>query len=331
MKVVLAEAREFDAAALSLLRSLGEVVALDGEPGSLAASLRDAEVLFVRLRHRIDAALLSRAPQLKVIVSPTTGLDHIDLAAAERHGIAVLSLKGETAFLESVTATAELTWALILNLARPVAAAHASVMAGAWSRDLWKGRELKGKTLGIVGYGRLGRIVADYAQAFRMAVLVHDPKLRGVPPAVRQTTLEELLEQADIVTLHVPLEPGTIGLIGRAELERMRAGAWLINTSRGEVIDEAALLRSLQSGHLGGAALDVLSDEAKGQADWLARSDLARFAAASDRLIITPHIGGATRESMRDTEAFMARKLLAYLGGEGAASAAAPTNATRQV
>lgn len=331
MKVLLAEAQDFSPEALSLLDDLGQVVALDGDLESLRVALPDAEVLFVRLRHRIDATLLDRAPLLKVIVTPTTGLDHIDLDAAQRHGVAVLSLQGETAFLQNVTATAELTWALILNLARPIAAAHRSVLAGTWSRDDWKGRELKGKTLGLVGYGRLGRIVADYAQAFRMPVLAHDPYVTDFRHGVTPVSLEDLLERADIVSIHVPLNAETVGLIGASALRRMKAGAWLVNTSRGEVIDEAALLQALQTGHLGGAGLDVLAGEGKGDDGWMAKSALLRYAATSDRLIIAPHIGGATVESMRDTEVFMARKLRAFLGKErGRAPAGKGNNAVRQ-
>lgn len=313
MKIVLAESADFCAEALSLLEEAGEIVALDGERASLCSGLGDADVLFIRLRHRITAPLLDQAPNLKAIVSPTTGLDHIDLDAAQRRGVAVLSLKGETVFLQNVTATAELAWALILNLARPIAAAHASTLGGAWTRDAWKGWELKEKTLGIVGFGRLGRIVAGYAQAFRMTVLAYDPFVESFAAGVTATDLGDLLARADIVSLHVPLDAGTRTMIDAAALARMKPGAWLINTSRGEVVDEAALIKALRSGHLGGAALDVLADEAKGRDGWLADSALARFARQCNRLIITPHIGGATVESMRDTEIFMAKKLLNFL------------------
>lgn len=310
MRILLAEAESYSPEALGLYRTMGEVRCENlADRAALLAAVGDAEVLVVRLRHHIDAAAMQAAPGLRAIVSPTTGLDHIDLRAAATRGIAVLSLKGETDFLNNVTATAELTWALVLELARRVGAAHGDVLAGRWNRDAWVGRSLKGRTLGLLGFGRLGRIVADYGRAFRMPVIAHDPHVADYPAGVRAVACDELLAAADILSIHVPLDESTVGLVGQAEFARMKAGAWLINTARGRIVDEAALLQALRDGHLGAAALDVLAGEVSDDAGWLQANALRAYARANGNLILTPHIGGATTDAMAETEVFMARKL----------------------
>ena len=182
---------------------------------------------------------------------------------------------------------------------------------GGWNRDLFRGHELHQKTIGVVGYGRLGRIVTRYVHAFDAHVLAADPHitLSDVASEVTLVPLEALLPAADIVTLHVNLDPTTIGFFGRAQFAAMKRGAWFINTSRGELVDEVALLEALQQGHLAGAALDVLGDEeATG-----GRHPLVAYARWHPNLIITPHIGGGTVESMAKTECVLARRLTAVL------------------
>jgi D-3-phosphoglycerate dehydrogenase / 2-oxoglutarate reductase len=309
MKIVIAESTDFSAAAAEELRRIGEVAALPGDRAALMAALPDADVLWVRLRHRVDSEVLRVAPRLKYIVTNTTGLNHIDLEESKRLGIEVLSLRGETTFLDDVRATAELTVGLLLGLMRAVPAAASHVRAGGWDRDSFKGRELYGKTIGVVGYGRLGRIVARYVRAFDMRVLTTDPNVAAsaVGPEVTMVDLPELLRGSDVVTLHVALSPATVSLLGGAELDQMRRGSFLVNTSRGELLDEPALLRALESGHLAGAALDVLCGE---QDLDLAIHPLVRYAQAHTNLLITPHIGGCTWESLAKTEEFLARRLV---------------------
>ena len=315
MNVLIAEADGYSPEAMRLFRALGESrCGAFGDRAAFLAALGEVEVLVIRLRHRIDAEALNAAPRLRVIVSPTTGLDHIDLAEASERGIAVLSLKGETEFLQNVTATAELTWALILELARRVGEAHQDVLRGKWNRDAWIGRSLKGRTLGVLGFGRLGRIVADYGHAFRMPVIAHDPYVERYPAHVRAVALGDLLASADILSIHVPLSTETVHLIGSAEIARMKPGAWVVNTARGKIVDEAALLAALRSGAIAAAGLDVLADETAEAEGWLKSNALRAYAQSHSNLILTPHIGGATADAMADTEVFMARKLLAHLG-----------------
>lgn len=302
------EPQDYSDAARQILRQVGE---LDEKPLSraeLLACIGEYDVLVVRLAHQIDRAVIETGRRLKAIVSATTGLDHIDLAAARENGIAVLSLRGETEFLDTIPATAEHTWALLLALIRRIPQAFASVLQGEWNRDRFRGHDLAGKNLGIVGLGRIGRKVARYALAFEMQVHAYDPHTdRWLEDVTRQESLEDLLRLSQILTLHVPLEERTRGLIGRRELARLPAGAILINTSRGEVVDEVALVEALESGHLAGAALDVVHHER--QPEMRSNNPLLAYARSHDNLLLTPHIGGATWESMGKTEIFVARKL----------------------
>lgn len=312
MKLLLAESRGFPPAALATLRKAADVVAADLDRSGLLAAVRDVDALWVRLRNTIDAEVFDAALRLKILVTPTTGLNHVDLAEAAGRGVQVLSLRGEADFLKDVRATAELTIGLILALVRHIPAATRHARSGGWNRDAFEGRELYGKTAGVVGYGRLGRIVARYLRALDMHVLVSDPHLDApsVEPGVSGVSLEELLRQSDLVTLHASLSDATAGFFGRREFQSMKPGAWFVNTARGELIDEAALLESLESGRLAGAAVDVLCDE---DSTGMSGHRLVEYARTSDRLLITPHIGGCTVESLDKTETFLAEKLATML------------------
>jgi D-3-phosphoglycerate dehydrogenase len=289
---------------MEVLKTLGDVVAGDLDRAELIGAISDVNVLWVRLRHRIDRELLDAACKLRVIASPTTGLDHIDLASAAERGITVVSLRGATEFLRDVRATAELTIGLMLSLLRQIGAASRDVVAGNWNRDRFKGRELRGATVGLVGYGRLGRLVAGYLRAFGANVIATDPYVSTAD--VPLVALSALLAQSDIVSLHVALTEQTHGLIDARAFSGLKPGALLINTSRGAIVDETALLSALDSGRLAGAALDVIAGE---HSDGLRDSPLVAYAAGHENLLITPHIGGCTFESMEATEVYLAEQL----------------------
>jgi D-3-phosphoglycerate dehydrogenase / 2-oxoglutarate reductase len=316
IRILNAEPENYSAEAASILNGLGQVLNGPMERAELLAALPDVDVLIVRLAHRVDREVLERAAQLKAIVTATTGVDHIDLEAAGAKGVAVLSLRGETEFLRTIPATAEHTWGLLLALIRHVPAAFQSVLGGQWERDRFKGHDLAGQTLGILGLGRIGEMVAGYGQAFRMKVIAFDPQRTSWPKGVeRMESQAELLSQSPILSIHVPLNSSTQGLIGASELSLLPQGAWLVNTSRGQVLDETALLQALESGHLSGAAVDVLAEE---RSEAMLDSPLIQYAREHSNLLITPHIGGATFESMAATEIFMARKLKDFLEKSGA-------------
>lgn len=268
--------------------------------------------LFIGLRNLIDSEVLERAEQLRCIVTPTTGLNHIDMLLTEEKGVAVLSLRGETEFLSTVSATAELTWGMLLALVRNIPAAHESVMAGEWMRNRFYGNELRGRTLGILGFGRLGKMLNAYGQAFGMKVLAHDTSPVSVGD-VESVGLTELLVRSDVISVNLALNDETRGMLGREEFSHVKQGAFLVNTARGEILDEDAFLESLATGRLAGAAIDVMAGETSGNQNWLKESKLHAYARDHSNLIITPHIGGVTYESVEKTNRFIIEKLANYL------------------
>lgn len=310
--MVIAEPLHYSPEARAVLAGLGPVVEGPFDRAGLLDAVRGARVLVVRLAHQIDAEVLAAGERLEVVASPTTGTDHIDLDAAEARGVRVLTLKGETEFLASVRATPEHTWALLLALARHLPAASAAAAAGTWDRDAHRGTELAGKRLGIFGLGRVGRIVAGYGQAFDMEVHAFDSAPVAMPSVAVAPSLDALLTVSDVLLVHVPLDATTHHALGASELARLPKGALIVNTSRGAVLDEQALVDALASGHLGGAAVDVLEDErAHGGHQ---TGPLVAFARSHPhRAIVTPHIAGATWESMHRTEVFLAQRLQALI------------------
>jgi D-3-phosphoglycerate dehydrogenase len=258
--------------------------------------------------------MLEQATRCRILATPVTGLDHIDLDACAARGVRVVSLRGEVEFLEQVRGTAELTVALALALLRNIPQAANDVRAGGWNRDRFRGRELFDHTVGIVGLGRLGRLVAGYLRGFGMHVIGYDPRADFPHDlATRVESLAGLAAQADLVSLHVTYDATTRHLVDSDVLHAMKPGAFLINTSRGGVLDEQALLDALRSGRLAGAALDVLD----GEPFITAAHPLVAYAREHDNLLIVPHIGGSTVESFAKTEVFLAGKVVMALKSGG--------------
>ncbi|MDP6524745.1 MAG: NAD(P)-dependent oxidoreductase [Kiritimatiellia bacterium] len=315
VRILNAEPKGYSPKAREILNTLGEVTEKSLDRAGLLEAVAECEVLITRFGHAMDKELFAAATHLRALVSATTGLDHIDLEAAAARGVTVLSLQGETEFLKDLSATAELAWGLLLAVLRHIPQAADSVKNGMWDRDAFRGNELRGKRLGILGLGRLGHMVAEYGRAFGMPMAAYDPYASDWPMGVEiRSAVEDLMEDAQVLSLHVPLNDETRGLIEGEMLARLPAGAVLINTSRGAVVDEAALLAALESGHLAGAGLDVVADELSGGPS----QALLAYARDHDNLIITPHMGGATVESMEKAEVFMAQKLVRFLeSGEG--------------
>lgn len=233
------------------------------------------------------------------IASATTGYDHID-----SRDIPLLSLKGEP-FLKDIHATSEHVFALILSLIRHIPAAFDDVKQGNWNRDAWQGSELHGKTLGIVGYGRVGKQVARIAEGFGMTVWTCDK-------TDVSHNLDNVLRNSDIITVHVPLNDETRYMFGREQFAMMKKSAYFINTSRGGVVNDAELQSALLNRVIAGAALDVFSDEPNVEGSWLWKH-LTRHADAMHNLIITPHLGGCTAESREKTQMMMANRIVEYV------------------
>ncbi|KPK59569.1 MAG: hypothetical protein AMS21_09860, partial [Gemmatimonas sp. SG8_38_2] len=229
------------------------------DAGELEAVIGEYDALIVRSRTRVTAAIIEAGQRLRVVGRAGVGVDNIDVEAAGKRGIAVLNAPGG-----NVVSAAELTMALMLSLVRHVPQAAASLKRGEWERSRFKGIELNGKTLGLIGAGRIGAEVAARASAFGMRVIIHDPYLadeRARDIGAERVELDQLLRNADLVSVHVPLNDETRGLIGLDELARMKPTAYLINAARGGVVDEKALADALQKGQLAGAALDVFEEE----------------------------------------------------------------------
>lgn len=271
------------------------------------------EALFVKLGIPIDKAILDAAPQLKVIVTPTTGLNHIDQEIARERGIIVHSLKGEFEFLANIKSTSEHTWMLLLALIRRLPQAFSDVKQYHWRREPFLGMELNGKTLGVIGYGRLGRIVAEYGKAFTMRVLVYDTdpgQLANLPAGMEAVDLSTLSRESDVVTVHIPFSEENYHFLNEERLSAFKPGVVLVNTSRGEILAEEALLKGLQSGHLRGAAIDVIEGDSSWDHGIPEDHPLLEYAKKYDNLLITPHIGGYALESVEGTRAFVTEKFI---------------------
>jgi D-3-phosphoglycerate dehydrogenase / 2-oxoglutarate reductase len=304
---------------LERLRAAGSLDVLAG--GDRETLLRRLEqtpydALFVRLGCSVDRAVFERQPSLRFVVTPTTGLDHIDLVEADRRGVRVISLAGETEFLRTIRSTAEHTWALLLALVRRLPTLAERGRAGIWARSDGVAAELNGRTLGIVGLGRLGTMVAGYGIAFEMRVVAfdRDPAAFDGAPGAEPLPLDELLAAADVVSLHLPGSAENAGFLDAGRIARMRPGAVLVNTARGEIVDETALLAALESGRLAGAALDVLAGDSSWDGAAPPDHPLLALARRSDRLLVTPHVGGHGDRSVAGTRAFVTERFLAEAG-----------------
>lgn len=276
-------------------------------PDELMQLLREARALVVRNRTQVRGALLEAAPKLEVVGRLGVGLDNIDVEACKTRNIAVYPATGA-----NDVSVAEYVITAMLVLLRRAWFATPAVIGGQWPRMTTIGREVSGKVLGLVGLGGIARETATRARALGMTVLAHDPLLPATHPAwqlAAPVALAELLATADVLSLHVPLTPATKNMIGATELAAMRKGAILVNAARGGIVDEAALVAVLQSGHLGGAALDVFATEP------LDVTQGGRFANVPN-LILTPHIAGVTEESNVRVSEVTARTVLAHLDGK---------------
>jgi len=297
----------------SALAFLENRLSVDYAPGlfdnhqNLMQRISAVDALIVRNRTPVTRELLNHAGQLKVVGRLGVGLDNIDLDAAKQANIQVLPATGANA-----VAVAEYVMSALLHLRRPMTSGFQAMVGGDWPREQFIGGEISGKTLGLIGFGQIAQIVAKRAAAFGMRIAYFDPYIdasehHSVATAV--SSLDELLALSDSVSIHVPLTEDTHRLMNSQRLALMKSGAILINTSRGGIVDERALIHHIQTGHLGGAALDVFEheplDELKG----------ARFDGI-DALILTPHIAGVTHESNRRVSQVTAENVLRALGYE---------------
>jgi D-3-phosphoglycerate dehydrogenase / 2-oxoglutarate reductase len=301
MKIVLAEKVSPATLAVFQQEPGWQIVTPDQIKNGLAAELADADALVVRSAVQADAKLLESAPKLRVIGRAGVGVDNIDTAAATHRGIVVMNTPGANA-----VAVAELTLGLMISLARAIPRANSTMHAGKWDKKSLQGQELRGKTLGIVGLGRIGLEVARRAASFGMNIIGYDPFVAPVIARENNVTLvpiDDIFKESDYLTLHVGLTTQTEGLINATSIKIMKKGIRIINCARGELIVEQALADAIKSGHVGGAALDVFHQEP------LKESPFYNL----DNVILSPHIAGATDEAQEAIGIQLAMQVRDYL------------------
>ncbi len=300
MKIIIAE--KISSAAVEQLKELNwTILTADQLDGKLVQHLETADALIVRSEVQADAALLSHAKKLRVIGRAGVGVDNIDLDAATRQGIAVMNTPGANA-----VAVAEQTIGMMLGMARHLCRADALMHSGQWEKKSLQGTELRGKTLGVVGLGRIGMEVARRARAFKMEIIGHDPFVSvavAKEQGIRLVSLDELYAVSDYITLHVGLTPQTTGMINANSIRKMKKGVRLVNCARGELVVETDLSQALKQGLVAAAALDVFAEEP------LKNSPLM----AMPNVVLTPHIGGSTVEAQEAVGVQIAQQVREYL------------------
>ncbi|HLG95625.1 MAG TPA: phosphoglycerate dehydrogenase [Bryobacteraceae bacterium] len=300
MRILIAE--PMAAGGLNLLRAQPGWEVITSTPKEYEQYLSNADALIVRSGLTVDAKLLAQAPKLRVIGRAGVGVDNVDLAAATSAGVLVMNTPGGNA-----VSVAEHTMALALSLARSIPAASASTKAGKWEKRKFMGTELRGKTLGIVGLGSVGREVVKRAAAFEMRIVANDPYVNSqtaTSVGVELVDLPTLYAESDYITLHTALTPESHRMLSREAFAKMKKGVRIINCARGELIDEPALREALESGKVAGAALDVFEQEPPAADDPLLKTET---------LIGTPHIGGSTEEAQETVGVRLAQQIVDYL------------------
>ncbi len=288
---------------VEILRRHAEIVVDDKiTTDALLLAIPEYDGLVVRSRTKVIAPVIDAATRLRVVGRAGVGLDNIDCEAAARRGITVVNSPAS-----AMVSVAEHTMGLMIALARFIPQADAALRQGVWEKNKYLGIELSGKTLGIVGLGRIGSMVAVRAESFGMRVLAYDPYIKGERAetfgAMQLESLDDLLALSDFVSIHVPLMPNTRGLIGAEKMAKMKPGARLISCARGGVVDEKALLAALESGQLAGAALDVFEHEPPGDNPLLKHP----------RVVVTPHLGAMTEEAQTRAAIDVAEQVVAIL------------------
>ena len=302
MKVLIADPLSKDG--LKLLKEQSGLQVIDGtsfSPEALPAAVADVDGLIVRSRTQVTRELMAAAGRLRVVGRAGAGVDNIDLEAATHKGVVVMNVPGGNSI-----SVAEHAFGLLLALARKIPFANSSLHSGRWEKKAFVGQEVQGKSLGLVGLGKIGSLLAQRARAFQMKILAYDPFVSrdyAKDLSVELLPLEEVLSSSDFISLHLPLNENTRGLVCKKTLKTMKKGAYLINTARGELVVEEDLADALEKGQLAGAALDVFSNE----------PEVHPGLVASDRTILTPHISASTIEAQSKVGFEIARQVVTYL------------------
>ena len=306
MKIGIVEPQGFSKKAINYLYSIGEVSKFDISSGDLESFISNKDILFVRLKYFYSEQLLRHAKNLKYICSPTTGLNHIDLEYTKNCDIQVISLHGETAFLNQITATSEHTFGLVISLLRYYKRVFTEKNLTNFNRDLFKGYEINSSKIGIIGLGRIGSHLVNYFNTFGANVNYFDiDDTKEHPAAKKCSSIKSLIELSDIIILSVSYTSKNKNMIGRELIDMMKE-KYFINTSRGEMVDEDYLLNCIGKRFFAGVAIDVYNNE-QGLTNNVEK--IMSLATSDLNFICTPHMGGATVTSMKKTEDFIVRKL----------------------
>lgn len=285
------------------------VTHVQANPQALVSEIKDADGLIdASMKVRIDEEILHNAKKLKIIACATTGADHIERPAAERRNITIRTLREDQDLLWNLTPAAEHSWCLLMACVRKLPGAFHHVQTGQWVREQFPGVMLRGKQIGIIGCGRIGNWMGRYANAFEMKVVGCDPYKNDLPAFIKKVSIDELVATSDFISIHVHLTDETHGLLSERLFRSMKPNAVVVNTSRGAIVDEAALLKALVDGRIGGAGLDVLDGEPD-----IEGHPLVEYAKTHDNLIITPHCGGFSPECVELVCARSAQKILEHL------------------
>lgn len=296
--------------AFEAFAGIGTVDTLPADYEAVLAMIGEYDAYLPSLKVPVDAKMVAQARKLKVIGTPSTGTDHLDLVAIRKAGITCFDIAREFDLINGFSATSELAFGALLALNRKICEARRAVLDGNWGREAFTGFQLLGKTLGIIGLGRLGKISARIGNGFGMRVVACDIRDDACALNVEMVDFDSVVREADVLTIHVHLRDETRGMVSRDVLSRMKKKAILINTSRGGLIDETALLEALRSGGIAGACLDIIDGE------WMEdvrQHPLVQYAQHNSNLLIVPHMGGATYESIYGARVFMAQKVANYL------------------
>lgn len=306
--------KHFALEAKTILDSLGNVDYREITHEELLDVAGRYDVIVAGLYPMIDKAVIDKAKRLKCIALPANTLENIDTDYAKKKGIPVISLWGETKFLNTITGTAEMAAGLMIDLVRLTPWAFDSVKKYEWNREAFRGHNLYGQTLGIVGMGRLGTWMARYGKSFGMHVIFYSPYTKKSPvPGCANVSLDELLAKSDVISLHAHLNKETEKMFNENVFRKMKRSAYLINTARGKVVDEDALLNALEEKKIAGYAADVLADEFHFDDIGFVKHPLVEYARTHDNCIIVPHLGGMTHESRERTDLFTVQKLQKFL------------------
>lgn len=296
--------------ALDILRRTADVDYLPADRQKVIDTLHLYDALWTEFTMKLDREVLSRGTRLRAVNTASTGTDHIDKDFLAERGIRLLCIKSDLGLLDQFTATAECGWMLLLSCARHMRRCIEVSLSDSWgARDELRGRQLSGLTLGVLGVGRLGKMTVQYGKAFRMRVLACDLREFSIP-GVERVPFDALLREADALCIHIHLTRENHGLFNAAVLAQMKPGAILVNTSRGDIVDEAALIAALESGRLAAYGTDVIHDEWRAN---MGESRLIQYARRHPNVVITPHVGGNTDFSVRTARIFSARKLAHFL------------------